>query len=106
MTQNVFFLINSAVIRPSEQVKVDKLVEYLKANPEATVVVTGYADKETGYPAYNMALSKRRSEAVTKALESAGIAASRITTAAEGDTVQPFPGIEKNRVCICVAEDK
>lgn len=108
MTQNVFFLIDSSVIRESEQVKIDKLVEYLKANPKATVEVTGYADKETGYPAYNMALSQRRSVAVAKALEDAGIAADRITTAYKGDTVQPFPGTEyyKNRVCICVAEDK
>ena len=68
--------------------------------------VTGYADKETGYPAYNMALSDRRATAVCKALENAGIAADRITKAYKGDTVQPFPGIEKNRVCICVAEDK
>ena len=52
-----------------------------------------------------MALSKRRSAAVAKALEAAGIAANRITTDAKGDTVQPFPGIEKNRVAICVAED-
>lgn len=106
MTQNVFFLINSSVIRESEQVKIDKLVEYLKANPKATVEITGYADKETGYPAYNMALSERRSHSVQKALEDAGIAADRITCAWKGDTVQPFPGIEKNRVCICVAEDK
>lgn len=105
MTQNVFFLINSYKIRPAEQLKVDKLVEYMKANPKTVVTVTGYADKETGYPAYNMALSKKRSAAVAKALEAAGIDPSRITTKAEGDTVQPFPGIEKNRVAICVAEE-
>ena len=105
MTQNIFFLINSSVIREAEQVKVDKLVEYLKANPKARVEITGYADKETGTGPYNMALSKRRSAAVAQALEAAGIAASRITTDAKGDTVQPFPGIEKNRVAICIAED-
>ena len=52
-----------------------------------------------------MALSERLSASVAKALEDAGIAASRIKTGAKGDTVQPFPGIEKNRVAICVAED-
>lgn len=107
MTQNVFFLINSYKIRPAEQVKIDKLIEYMKANPKTVVTVTGYADKETGYPAYNMALSKKRSAAVAKVLEEAGIPASRITTKAEGDTVQPFPVSEyrKNRVAICVAEE-
>lgn len=107
MTQNVFFLINSYKIRPAEQVKIDKLVEYMKANPKTVVTVTGYADKETGYPAYNMALSQKRSAAVAAVLEAAGINASRITTKAEGDTVQPFPVSEyrKNRVAICIAEE-
>ena len=35
MTQNIFFLIDSSVIREAEQVKIDKLVEYLKANPQS-----------------------------------------------------------------------
>ncbi len=104
MTQNVFFMINSSFIRKSEQPKVDDIIEYMKAKPETKVVVTGYADKETGTAPYNMSLSKRRAEAVAAAIMKAGISADRISTAAKGDTVQPFEGRVKNRVAIAVAE--
>ncbi|WP_303427542.1 OmpA family protein, partial [uncultured Duncaniella sp.] len=87
-----------------EQPKVDDIIEYRKANPETKVVVTGYADKETGTAPYNMSLSKRRAEAVAAAIMKAGISADRISTAAKGDTVQPFEGRVKNRVAIAVAE--
>ena len=38
------------------------------------------------------------------ALKKAGIAASRISAEGRGDTAQPFPGVEKNRVSICIAK--
>ena len=37
-------------------------------------------------------------------LKKAGIAASRISAEGRGDTAQPFPGVEKNRVSICIAK--
>lgn len=104
MTQDVFFTINSSFIRKSEQAKVDAIVEYMKANPETKVVVTGYADKETGTASYNLKLSQRRAESVKAALEKAGIAADRITAESKGDTVQPFEGMTKNRVAIAIAQ--
>lgn len=104
MTQDVFFTINSSFIRKSEQPKVEAIVEYMKANPDTKVVVTGYADKETGTSPYNMKLSQRRAESVKAALVKAGIAAERITAEAKGDTVQPFEGMTKNRVAIAIAQ--
>lgn len=38
---NVFFKINSAVIRPEEAGKVDELAAYLQKNPAAQVTLTG-----------------------------------------------------------------
>ena len=38
------------------------------------------------------------------ALKKAGIASSRISAEGRGDTAQPFPGVEKNRVSICIAK--
>lgn len=104
MTQDVFFTINSSFIRKSEQPKVAAIVEYMNANPETKVVVTGYADKETGTAPYNMKLSQRRADSVKAALVKAGIAADRITAEAKGDTVQPFEGMTKNRVAIAIAQ--
>ena len=39
-----------------------------------------------------------------KANPSARIAADRISAEGRGDTVQPFPGVEQNRVSICIAQ--
>ena len=104
MTQDIFFRINSSVISQAEQTKVDALAAYLKANPEATVTITGYADRATGYPAYNLKLSAARADRVAAALKAAGIDQSRITVDAKGDTVQPFGTPRQNRVAIAVAQ--
>lgn len=104
MTQNVFFHINSAEIRTSEQSKIESLVSYLNQHTDAKVTVCGYADKETGTASINERLSKKRAEAVAKALQDKGIAASRITVDHKGDTVQPFGTASENRVTICIAE--
>ncbi|MDE6418170.1 MAG: OmpA family protein, partial [Duncaniella sp.] len=102
----VFFLIDSDEIRPEEMVKVDRLVEFMKANSDFRVSVTGYADRETGTGPYNMKLSVKRAHAVADALIHAGIHANRIIVSAEGDKIQPFAPSEytKNRVAICITE--
>lgn len=103
--RDVFFTISSVSIRKAEMVKVKEVAEYLKANPNAKVEVTGYADKGTGNAKINLSLSQRRAQAVTNALiKTYGIAASRITTDYKGDTVQPFAKAIENRVTICIAE--
>lgn len=40
---------------------------------------------------------------ILASLAARGVASSRISTDAKGDTVQPFDTVEKNRVSICVA---
>ena len=102
MTQHIFFTLNSAKITHENQIKVNALAEYMKANPDTKVIVTGYADKATGTAPYNMKLSRRRAEAVAAALTAAGISESRISVEAKGDTEQPFAEIVRNRVAIAV----
>lgn len=104
LREDIFFRIGSSQIRASEEPKVGSLIEYLKANPEANVEIVGYADAATGSHAVNLKISKLRAESVAAALKKAGIAASRISAEGRGDTAQPFPGIEKNRVSICIAK--
>ena len=104
MTQNVFFKINSAEIRTSEENKIASLVSYLKEHSNAKVSLCGYADKQTGNARINERLSKERAEAVAEALKAQGIAESRITVDYKGDTAQPFGTAEENRVTICIAE--
>lgn len=102
---DIFFRINSFNIRESELPKIAQLAEYLEANPEARLRVTGYADAKTGTEAVNDRLSRRRAEAVARLLtRKYGIAAGRIVTEAEGARVQPFAENDMNRVSICVTE--
>lgn len=101
----VFFRIDKSVIDPSEWVKIEKAVDYLNKHPEANVVVTGYADKQTAYPAYNMKLSERRSKTVAQALtQKYGVDARRVSVNWSGDQIQPFKINEWNRVVIFVIE--
>jgi len=104
MTQHIFFTLNSSKITRENQIKVDALVDYMKANPETKVTVTGYADKATGTSPYNLKLSRRRADAVATALKAAGISADRIAVYAKGDSEQPFAEIAKNRVAIAITQ--
>ena len=77
------------------------IAEWMKANPNQNVVITGYADKDTGTSAYNMKLSERRAKAVYDQLtKKYGIDASRLATDAEGSNVQPYPTNNWNRIVI------
>lgn len=101
MLATVRFKINSDVVSPEEMVNVYNMAEYMKANPDAKIVVKGYADKDTGTSDYNMALSKRRAEAVAKILtEQYGISASRLTVDAEGSNTQVYDQNDWNRIVI------
>ena len=104
MQTEVFYYIRQTAIRDDQRGKVTNLINFLKANPETRVTVTGYADVETGNPRVNLRYSQQRAEGVAKALTEAGINAARITVDAKGDTVQPFSENDKNRVSICIAK--
>ena len=104
LRRDIFFAIGKTVIRKSEQQKVNEVVEYLNANPEAKVNVTGYADAGTGNDRINDRLAAGRADVVVKALKKAGIAASRISYDSKGARVQPFSDNDSNRVSIVIAE--
>ena len=101
----VFFDINSATIKASEERKVSELAAWMKRRPQAKVSLTAYADAGTGTPEINRAISEKRVKAVAKLLkERHGIDVARIQTDFKGDTVQPFTNNDMNRVTIGVAE--
>ena len=104
LRRDIFFAIGKTVIRKSEQQKVDEVVAYLNANPEAKVNVTGYADAGTGNDRINDRLAAGRADVVVKALKKAGISASRISYDSKGARVQPFADNDSNRVSIVIAE--
>ena len=103
--RDVFFVINSNKIASNEESKIKEVVDFLNANPEAKVVVTGYADAGTGNNSINDRISAKRAAAVVKVLkEKYGIEESRITEDSKGARVQPFSENDKNRVTIMVAK--
>ena len=103
--RDVFFLINKYNIRESEEQKVKDIVDYMRQNQTAKVVVTGYADAGTGNDRINDRLAAQRADAVVKMLtEKYGIAADRISYDSKGARVQPFADSDSNRVSICIAE--
>ena len=103
ITENVFFAIDSSVIREADKGKIDNLADFLNKHEECTVSICGYADRQTGTPKYNLKLSRKRAESVAEALKAKGISSGRIKIDCKGDTEQPFSSQEKNRVSICVA---
>jgi outer membrane protein OmpA-like peptidoglycan-associated protein len=60
---NILFDYNSADIRRMYHDELDALAKFLENNPEAYVVLEGFADS-TGDPKYNLALSRRRALSV------------------------------------------
>ncbi len=105
LRRDVFFTIRSTSITSSEMQKVKDIADYLKANPKATVEITGYADKGTGNATINKGLSEKRAQIVVDTLvKDFGISASRIKSDSKGDTVQPFEEEVLNRVSICIAK--
>ncbi|MGI6073531.1 MAG: OmpA family protein [Fermentimonas sp.] len=97
----VFFRINSAKIDKGQQVSVYNTAEYMKANPNAKVNIVAYADRQTGTPEYNFALSEKRARAVADALiNDHGIDSDRISIDWKGDTEQPYAENDWNRVAI------
>ena len=103
--RDVFFLINKYNIRETEEQKVKDIVDYMRQNPTAKVVVTGYADAGTGNDKINDRLAAQRADAVVKMLKDKyGIAEDRISYDSKGARVQPFEDNDSNRVTICIAE--
>ena len=97
----VRFTIDSDKITPEEEVNVYNMAEWLKANPNETVVVCGYADRDTGTSEYNMGLSERRANAVADQLVSKyGISRDRLKIKYDGSDVQPYDTNDWNRIVI------
>lgn len=100
----VAFRFNQADVQETQMPSIEHVAEYLKANPDASITVNGYASPE-GTEEYNLQLSQRRAEAVKNVLVNKyGIAASRITTVGHG-VGDIFSEPAWNRVGICTIDE-
>jgi len=81
---DVYFEFDSAVIREESAAELSKLVECLKCEPEAKIVIEGYCCY-IGTEEYNLALGELRANAIKKFLVERGIDAGRIETKSWGE---------------------
>lgn len=97
----VFFTIGEAALTDYAKATLDSSVAQLM-DTHGNIVITGYADKETGSAKRNEILSKERAENVANYLIGLGVPASRITTNWVGDTEQAFAKPDTPIVNRCV----
>ena len=76
---DVLFATGKADITSGAMRSMDKLAEFLKAQPTRNVVIEGYTDS-VGGDNYNLELSEKRAESAKNELVVRGIAVERITT--------------------------
>ena len=99
--EEIFYVICKSDPNEEGITKLQKVAEFMKRNPEAKVTIIGYADKSTGSAKTNMMYSQKRADQAKEGLVNKyGADASRISTNAKGDTVQPFTENDRNRCVI------
>jgi len=86
--QDAYFDLDKADIRADARVALAKTADFLKAHPDAKVVIEGHCD-ERGSTEYNLALGDRRAMAAKNFLVSLGIPADQLTTVSYGKE-RPF----------------
>lgn len=85
LSRQVFFAFNSCLLDEQARTIVREQAEWLGGNPEVRVEIIGYCD-QSGSPAYNMALGKKRANAVKTSLENLGIEPRRLIEVSYGET--------------------
>ncbi|MFW6179969.1 MAG: OmpA family protein [Desulfohalobiaceae bacterium] len=84
----VFFDFDSANLKPGGRRELERVAQVLNKYPKTTIRIEGHTD-QTGPEEYNQELSKRRAEAVKKALIQMGVIESRVHAVGYGET-QPI----------------
>lgn len=98
---NILFEQSSFLLRRESYEELDKVVAFLKANPNVSIELRGHTDN-VGDPQKNQTLSERRVAAVKNYITQRGISEDRIATAAFGGTMpiadnSTEAGRQKNR---------
>jgi len=83
--ENVYFYFGQTILKPESSGSLDKIVEFIKANPTIALEIDGHTDDE-GADDYNLTLSQGRAEAVVQYLIKVGVEPSRLTAKGFGET--------------------
>ncbi len=86
ITQNIYFDVNSDVIRPNSYAVLKEIAESIKSI-QGNILIVGHTDSD-GSDAANLTLSKKRAESVKRALiNEFGIDANRLSTDGKGESI-------------------
>ena len=98
----ISFYIDRYYITDAQKKNVKSVATFLTTHPDINLIITGYADVETAYPAYNLRLSQKRAQAVYDMLvNDFHVPTNRLRIEYKGDTVQPYASVnEWNRAVI------
>lgn len=89
----IYFDFNKAIIRPSEQPKIDEAAKILKNHPTAVARLEGNTDP-IGTDGSNMALGYLRANTAKAALVDRGVDPKRLSTVSYGETRLVKPGLK------------
>jgi peptidoglycan-associated lipoprotein len=84
LKRSVYYEFDKYDVKPEYRTLVESHARWLKANPQAKIVIEGNAD-ERGSREYNVALGQRRAESVTKMLTLLGAKADQIEAVSWGE---------------------
>jgi outer membrane protein OmpA-like peptidoglycan-associated protein/tetratricopeptide (TPR) repeat protein len=98
---NIFYETDSYALKLESKYELDKVVQFMKANPTIHIEIGGHTDN-VGTQTYNQTLSENRARSVVKYLTDHGINAARLTSKGYGfsvpiDTNETPEGRAKNR---------
>lgn len=88
-SEKVLFGFDQSVLNATSKQSLDKLVTVLNEYPDTDIEVQGHTDSK-GSDSYNEKLSRRRADAVSSYLRSKGIASSRLSTKAYGESAPKY----------------
>ncbi|MFM6964902.1 MAG: OmpA family protein [Sphingomonadales bacterium] len=99
--QPIYFDYDQAVIRSEYEAYLKELIRMVKSHSDLRIEITGHTDAD-GSDGYNLALSKRRSEALLQFFIQNGLAKDRVVISYKGekepvDRTQTTEGKQRNR---------
>lgn len=100
-----FAVENTQVVNEKQREALTRIVNYLKQNPQAKLLVNGYASNSTGTEEYNDFISKKRATTIANLLiKEYGVEYNRIKVSWFGGRVQPYRVAAMNQLVIVKAE--
>jgi peptidoglycan-associated lipoprotein len=85
--KDVYFAVNSAVLRPAAVASISQAAKYLTAHPNIHVLISGWTDPR-GSSQFNLALGIKRARAVQTGLTDAGVPPDQLELISNGKSSQ------------------